>query len=73
MKEYLWKEFRYNVHSKYYKFFEEWYNNLTDNQIIYYTAYSMGLKSPYLEFFDNNKPRPASSAENDRTLPSERG
>lgn len=48
LKDYLWNEFKFNVHPKYYKYFEEWYNNLTENQILYYTAYSKGLKSPYL-------------------------
>ena len=47
LKEYLWTEFRYNVHPKYYQYFEEWYKNLTDNQISYYIAYSQGLKTPY--------------------------
>ena len=46
LKEYLWNEFRYNVHPKYYKYFEDWFSNLIDNQILYYTTYSKGLKSP---------------------------
>ena len=47
LKEYLYKEFHYNVHPKYYKYFEEWFNNLLSNQIIYYNAYSKGLKTPF--------------------------
>ncbi len=49
LKDYLWNEFRYNVHPKYYKYFEEWFSNLTENQILYYTAYSQSKKSPYVE------------------------
>jgi len=47
LKEYLWNEFKFNVHKKYYKYFDEWYNNIIDNQILYYTAYMNGKKTPY--------------------------
>lgn len=36
LKEYLWNEWKFNTQPKYYKYFEEWLNNLTDVQIIYY-------------------------------------
>lgn len=48
MKDYLYKEFIYNTIPKYYKYFDEWFNNLTDNQKIYFEAYSKGNKTPYL-------------------------
>lgn len=47
LKEYLRKEFIYNTVPKYYKYFEEWFNNLTKNQLVYYTAYMNGCKTPY--------------------------
>ena len=47
LKEYLWDEFRRNVLKKYYKYFDEWYNNITDKQRMYYTAYMRGQKTPF--------------------------
>ena len=47
MKEYLWNEFRYNVQKKYYKYFDEWYENITETQKMYFTAYMEGKKSPF--------------------------
>ncbi len=47
LKEYLWNEFRYNVLKKYYKYFDEWYENITDSQRMYYTAYMKGQKTPF--------------------------
>ena len=47
LKEYLKKEFIYNTVPKYYKYFEEWFNNLTKNQLVFYTAYMNGCKTPY--------------------------
>ena len=47
LKEYLRKEFIYNTVPKYYKYFEEWFNNLTKSQLVYYTAYMNGNKTPY--------------------------
>ena len=32
---------------EYYKYFDTWIENLTENQILYYIAYSKGKKSPY--------------------------
>lgn len=49
LKEYLWNEFRYNVLKKYYKYFDEWYENITDTQKMYYVAYMKGLKTPFQE------------------------
>ena len=34
---------------KYYKYFDEWYENITDSQRMYYTAYMKGLKTPFDE------------------------
>lgn len=45
LKEYLWKEWRMNNHPKYYIYFEEWFENLTDSQKIWYKVYSKGLKT----------------------------
>lgn len=39
LKSYLWQEFSKNNLPKYYKYFEQWVNNLTYNQITYFTAY----------------------------------
>ena len=47
LREYLWNEFRYNVHKKFYKYFDEWYENITDTQRTYFTAYMEGKKSPF--------------------------
>lgn len=34
--EYLKKEWKYNNHKKYQKYFEQWVTNLTDSQIFIY-------------------------------------
>lgn len=47
VKQYLWTEFKFNNLPKYYKYFDTWIENLTENQILYYIAYSKGKKSPY--------------------------
>ena len=47
LKEYLHTEWRYNVHPKYLKYFEEWYNQLTEKQRLYYNAYMDGNKTPF--------------------------
>lgn len=47
LKDYLWDEFKRSNHPKYYKYFEVWFSNLTENQILYYTAYSKQLKTPF--------------------------
>lgn len=31
---------------KYYEYFEQWFDNLTSNQIDYFTAYMKGKKTP---------------------------
>jgi hypothetical protein len=45
LKEYLWNEWRYNNAPKFLKYFEEWFENLTDLQILQYTAYMEGDKT----------------------------
>lgn len=45
VKKYLWEEFRRNNIPKFYKYFDEWIENLTDEQISFYTAYSEGKKT----------------------------
>ena len=34
---------------KYYKYFEEWYENITENQKLYYISYMKGKKTPFDE------------------------
>ncbi len=48
LKNYLEKEFNRTVHKKYRHLFEQWFSKLTDNQIMYYTAYMQGKKSPFV-------------------------
>ena len=45
VKKYLWEEFRRNNIPKYYKYFNEWIENLTDEQITFYSAYAEGKKT----------------------------
>ncbi len=45
LKQYLWIEFSHSNIPKYYKYFEDWFKNLTDNQISFYTAYMNGQKT----------------------------
>lgn len=49
LKQYLWNEWKYNVHKKYCKneIFEQWYSNITDNQKIYFECYMNGRKTPF--------------------------
>lgn len=37
LEQYLREEWYKNNMPKYYKYFEEWFNNLTNNQIFYFT------------------------------------
>lgn len=45
LKEYLWNEWRHSNAPKFYKYFEEWFINLTDEQILWYAAYMKGDKT----------------------------
>lgn len=36
LKEFLWKEWKFNTLPKYYKYFDEWINNLTESQMTFY-------------------------------------
>ena len=47
LKGYLKKEWRYCNHAKYQYYFEDWFSNITQNQRLYFIAYSQGLKTPY--------------------------
>lgn len=47
LEEYLKKEWRNCNHSKYQIYFKEWFNNLTETQLLYFNYYSKGLKTPY--------------------------
>jgi hypothetical protein len=45
--KYLEKEWRYNNHKKYQKYFKEFVDNLTPKQILYFTAHMNGKMSIY--------------------------
>lgn len=45
VKQYLWEEFRRNNIPKFYKYFDEWIENLTEAQIVFYSAYAEGKKT----------------------------
>lgn len=45
LKSYLWQQWAENNMPKYYKYFEAWFSNLTENQIEYFKAYAKGLKT----------------------------
>lgn len=47
MEEYLRQEWRFNNNPRYQHLFDEWFKNITDNQKMYFKAYSEGKKTPY--------------------------
>lgn len=47
---YLWQEFAKNNIPKYYKYFEQWVSNLTNEQIVYFIAYYDGHKTTITNF-----------------------
>ena len=47
LKKYLWNEWRYNVHKRYWKYFDEWYSNLLEPQKEFYRSWIDGHMSPY--------------------------
>ena len=47
LKEYLCNEWKYNVHKRYLKYFDEWYDNLLDSQKEFYKSWMEGYMSPY--------------------------
>lgn len=47
--EYLQQEWRKSVHTKYHVNFDEWFRNLTDNQLTYFMSWKNGQISPYCE------------------------
>ena len=47
--EYLKNEWRYNNHPKYMKYFDDWYNNLTERQRKCYTIWMKGKIGPFLD------------------------
>lgn len=46
LKSYLWTQWSTCNHPKYYRYFELWFNNLTNVQLDYFIAYMNGKKSP---------------------------
>lgn len=49
MKEYLWEQWQRCNNPKYYKYFEEWFKNMTDIQKQYAIVWSQGLKTIWNE------------------------
>ena len=47
MEEYLRQEFYHSTIPKYYKYFDEWFRNLTPRQLLYYRSYMVGHKTPF--------------------------
>ena len=47
LREYLWNEWRYNVHKRYWKHFDEWYDNLLESQKEFFKSWMEGYMSPY--------------------------
>lgn len=47
LKKYLEKEWKYNNHRKYQKYFEVWLSNITETQEMYFTAQMNGKMSIY--------------------------
>lgn len=45
LKLYLWGEWRVSNLPKYYKYFQEWFDNLTMEQVEQYLAYMNGKKT----------------------------
>jgi len=50
LKEYLLHEWKFNNHTKYLKYFEDWIVNVTENQIVFYSAYRIGDKTPFITY-----------------------
>lgn len=49
LKEYLKKEWKYNNHNKYQKYFDEWVKNLTNNQIYHFRKQMIKAKKKNYE------------------------
>lgn len=48
LKIYLQREWKYNVHKRYQKYFDLWYENITNEQIIFFNAWMRGNLSPFV-------------------------
>lgn len=46
--EYLKHEWIFNCHKKYHYMFDVWFENITDNQILYFTSWMKGEKTPWI-------------------------
>lgn len=46
--EYLKHEWIFNCHKKYHYMFDMWFENITDNQILYFTSWMKGEKTPWI-------------------------
>ena len=49
LKNYLHNEWKNNCHIKYQRYFEQWFDNLTETQLMYLKTYMEGKMSPYTE------------------------
>lgn len=47
--EYLKKEWRFNCHPKYLRYFDEWYKNLTEWQRFCYSVCMEGKLGPFIK------------------------
>lgn len=47
LKEYLFNQWKRNNIPKYYYLFENWFQQLTSDQKLYYFAYANNLKTPF--------------------------
>ena len=57
LKEWMWQSFKYNTHTKYYKYFEEWWENALESQLEYFDKQMYRFKNNVLGILDkiNNK------------------
>lgn len=46
--EYLKHEWIFKCHKKYHYLFDTWYENITENQILYFNAWMKGNKTPWI-------------------------
>ena len=55
VKDYLRKMWRVSNHAKYQKYFDEWYENLTNTQIYYFNKERINIKNGSLTKWDTKK------------------
>ena len=55
LEKYLKEQWRFCNHSKYQKYFDEWFKNITSTQKMYFTAWSKGLVGPFVDDCKNTE------------------